>query len=246
MPAAAPPTPPARGIAPHRELPPRPGGLSRAAPPLRYPSPVPAPGVCLFGGSFNPPHVAHVAMAQRALAQLDLDRLVVIPAGTPPHKRGHRDLAPAEHRLAMARLAFAGLPRTEVSDEEVRTTTPSFTVATLAAWRQRLPATTPLYWLLGGDSLRDLPRWFEFHRILSLCQVVTVVRDGADPDALDDPTLDFTPQERAALRQGLLPGPALPGSSTEVRRKLLAKQPVEGMIPDPVLAYLRTHHLYQA
>lgn len=202
----------------------------------------------LFGGSFNPPHIGHLAMIERAKEGLGLDRVVVIPAGRPPHKLDRDDgvdgLADARDRLAMARLAFAEVA--DISDEEVRKSTPSFTFETLEAHRARLGPAARLFWILGTDSVRDLPGWRHHHRILELCDIASIPRRGAAIELVDDPELEFTARERQRLRRYYLGGPTVDVSSSEIRRKLSRGDSVERWVPHAVLDYIVTHGLFGA
>jgi nicotinate-nucleotide adenylyltransferase len=198
----------------------------------------------LFGGSFDPPTLAHRRVVEVARAAFPEAEIVVVPAGAAPHKR-RRERTDAEARLAMARLAFAGLAQVRVSDEEVRRPGPSFTVDTLAANRAELGDAADLFWLLGSDSLLDLPHWKEPHRILRLARVLTVARPGFDPAALDHLTgLDAA--ERGGLRRGVLPGTGPDLSSTEVRDRLARGDDVAASVEPAVLAFIRERGLYGA
>jgi nicotinate-nucleotide adenylyltransferase len=119
----------------------------------------------LFGGTFDPPHVGHVALAQWALESLQLDQVWFVPAGRPPHKRG-RTISDADHRLAMTRLAVRGNPAFKVSTLELLSDGPSFTLATLQRVAARVDAERFL--LIGADSLDDFRGWYEPDSILSL------------------------------------------------------------------------------
>ena len=199
-------------------------------------------GTCLFGGSFNPPHLGHEAMIAHALARLPVDRVVVIPAGRPPHK--HTDLAAPEHRLAMSRLAFAGRPEVSVSSEEVELGGFAYTVDTVERHLRSFPGARRLFWLIGADSVPQLPTWKDHHRLLALCTLVSFPRRGFSVADVDDPALDFTPLERAELRRWHLDGPLVDISATEIRRKIAAGEPVNGLVQDAVLEYLVAHRLY--
>jgi len=190
--------------------------------------------VGLFGGSFNPPHVGHLAVAEAARDEAALDRVLWMPAATPPHKRDD-DLPAAEHRLAMTRLATAGHDAFAVSDLELRRAGVSYTVDTLRALRADHPGAAFLL-LLGGDSLRQFHTWREPDAILDLAQPLVYPRPGSDLAAVD-PSL-----RRRAI---LLDRPLLDLSSTDVRGLLRAGRSARYLVPDAVLAYADEHRLYR-
>lgn len=212
------------------------------------PKPVeqPAPrerGLAVLGGSFNPPHDSHLRIARQALDQLPVQRLLAIPSGDHPHKRG-RDMAPAGHRLAMARLAFADLPNVVVDDREVQRDGPSFTVDTVAELRQEHPDQA-VYFLIGSDNLPLLPTWHDHHRLLQLASVVTWPRSGypVAPEVLENTDLDSA--ERAALLANTLRLPSDDVSASALRARLRAGEAAPAALPSAVAAYIGEHGLYR-
>jgi nicotinate-nucleotide adenylyltransferase len=167
------------------------------------------PRIGVYGGQFDPPHAAHVAVARAAVEQLRLDRLVIVPAGSPPHRV--QPQAGAEERLAMARAAFAGVPGAEVSRMELDRPGPSYTADTLAA----LAPAGELHLVLGADQLADLDAWHEPGRVRELAAIAVAPRPGITvPDGV--PVLRMAPVDlsssgvRAALRGGADPASVLP------------------------------------
>lgn len=203
----------------------------------------PPTGIGVLGGSFNPPHHSHVRLAAQALARLPIRELRVIPSGEHPHKRGG-DLASAEHRLAMCRLAFAGLDGVIVDDRELRRSGPSFTVDTLAELRAEFPAAR-LYFLVGSDNLPLLPSWHQHHRLLALATVVTYPRAGHAIDAGELAGLDLTATERAALLANVLDAPADRVSSSELRARWRSGERDLPELPPAVAGYLASHDVYR-
>lgn len=193
----------------------------------------------LFGGSFNPPHVGHLAVAEACAEAAGLEAVVWMPAATPPHKLGDAALAPAEARLAMVQAATAGNARFRVSDLELRRAradgAPSFTVDTLRALRAQDDREWAL--LVGGDSLAGFPRWRAPREILDLARLVVYRRPGADLGDVPDWVLD---------RTTFVDGPALDLSSTELRARLAAGRTVRYLVPDGALAVAAEHGLYRA
>ena len=201
-----------------------------------------AEALALLGGAFNPPHTTHRRIAAAALAQLPVGGLRVLPAGDHPHKR-NGELAPAAHRLAMCRLAFADLDRCAVDDRELRRPGPSFTVDTLAELRAEAPARA-LWFVIGADNLRLLPGWRDHHRSLQLATVATFPRQGHPISAAALQDLDLLPAERQSLLDHVLRMPADAINASVLRARLRAGERDLPELSPPVEAYLRRHHLY--
>jgi nicotinate-nucleotide adenylyltransferase len=196
----------------------------------------------LFGGTFDPPHVGHLALAEWARERLRLDRVVFMPAGSPPHKRG-RPLSAAARRLAMTRLAVRGHPGFEVSALEARRRGPSYTVDTLRALRRAHPGAR-LYLLIGADSLDEFDTWHEPEAILELATLAVAARPGAR--AAPRAKRHAARGGRRAGRVARLGNPGLDVSSTAIRARVRAGRTVRFLVPDAVAAYIARHRLYRA
>lgn len=196
--------------------------------------------VGIYGGTFDPVHIGHLAIAEEARWALGLERVYMVPAAQQPLKAKRHEASPAQ-RLAMVRLACADNPALEPSDIELHRPPPSYTVDTLAAFRERLGPATELHFILGADAAVDLPRWRSASAILGLARLAIVGRPGYAPDfaAL------HTALPGLAARSNLIEGPRLDISSTELRRRLAAGQPARYQIPAPVLRYIEEHGLYR-
>lgn len=194
----------------------------------------------MFGGSFDPPHLAHVALAQAAVAQLKLDTLYIIPTGQAWHKA--RTLSAAEHRLAMARLAFAGLDRTVVDERELQRAGPSFTIDTLEALQAENPG-AQLYLIIGNDQFAALKTWHRWEAILEIA--IICIANRADPIRTETGS-DLETQARHAVLTLQLP--LMPVSATAIRRKIssdnASPQDWAPMVPEPVARYIERHSLY--
>ncbi|MEL6617204.1 MAG: nicotinate-nucleotide adenylyltransferase [Bacteroidota bacterium] len=188
-----------------------------------------------FGGSFNPPHVGHLAVAEACREGAALDRVVWIPAAISPHKQGRADIASGADRLAMVEAATASHDRFDVSAIEIEREGVSFTVDTLRALRQRYPD-DDLFWIVGGDSLASFESWRQPREILSLARLVAYPRPGADLSAVPGWVLS---------RTTLVDAPRLDISSTDLRARLAAGASVRYLIPDPALDVLRARGLYR-
>lgn len=187
----------------------------------------------VFGGSFDPIHWGHLVLAEEARLAAGLDRILFLPAGRPPHKIG-RSMTSYEHRLAMVRLAVADAPEFEVSDLEGSTPGPHYTFETLESLRATRPG-VELAFLLGSDSLLDLPGWRRPDRILELARLVVLPRPGFDPAAAPAGTL-----RHATLVDGV----RVDVSSTIVRARLASGHSARYLVPGPVRDYIRAHALY--
>lgn len=201
------------------------------------------PGLAVLGGSFNPPHATHRRLVEAALVGLPVDRVFVIPAGDHPHKR-NTDMAPAEDRLAMCRLAFADLPGVTVDDRELRRRGPSFTVDTLASLRSEHPG-RHLYFLIGSDNLPLLPTWREPERLFALCEVITYPRLGHPLDDAAFAALPLPAELRRRLREHVLELPADAIAASELRRRWRAGDHDQVELHPEVRAYIQAHGLYR-
>lgn len=196
----------------------------------------------LFGGTFDPPHLGHLVLAEWARVRLRLDRVVFVPAGTPPHKRG-RPLTDAALRLALTRLAVRGNPAFTVTAFEARRAGPSFTVDTLRHFHARQPDAR-FYLLMGADSLADFPNWHEPAEIARLATLVVAARPGSAgpaPDARSRPPA----RARAGGRVVLLDNPLVAISSSVLRARARAGRSLRYLVPDAVAAYVARHGLYR-
>lgn len=190
--------------------------------------------VGVFGGAFDPPHLAHVALARAALEQLQLDELIVFPTGDAWHKSNV--LSPAEHRLAMARIAFGELPRTVIDDRETRRPGPTYTVDTLRELKAQMPQ-AELFLIIGEDQAVSLTRWREWQAIPALATICMAARASTDADA---PRALPSEVELKLLRL-----PEMPESATEVRERVAAHEGIDHLVPPGVARYIDRHSLYR-
>jgi len=191
----------------------------------------------IFGGAFDPPHIAHMALAKAALEQLQLDELRIIPTGEAWHKS--RRLTPALHRLEMARLAFAGMDRVVVDPRETRRGGPSYTVDTLLELRAEFPE-AQWFLVLGEDQAKALGTWHRWREIPELAIICVAARaDFAGAIGVFDTLLSELP----GLQQ--LKMPPMEVSATEIRLRLANRQNVVPLVFEPVARYIDHHHLYQ-
>ncbi len=169
----------------------------------------------ILGGTFDPPHIGHLVVAQDALESLELDRMIVVPAGRPPHREALLDAAT---RLALVRLAFEGDDRVQVSDIEVEREGPSWTVDTLE-WVRRELDPEVLYLIVGADQLRSFRGWREPERILQLARLAVMTRPGEELKGTD------VPHEVVEVTRVDL-------SSTRIRRRLEEGMSIRYTVPE--------------
>lgn len=192
----------------------------------------------IFGGTFDPPHVGHVAVARDVADYLRLERLIWMPAGEPPHKPDQQ-VSPARLRLEMTRAAATGEPRFEVSELEIRRSGPSYTVDTLRELHEVYPG-SDLFLVLGSDQLRTFATgWREPEAILRLATLARMDRAGDDA-AQASP--DVPGMERAVH----VPVHRVDVSSTEVRARVARGVDVSALVPPGVLAVIEREGLYRS
>ena len=195
----------------------------------------------IFGGSFDPVHIGHLALARRALGAVPLDRVLFAPAADSPFKIGRMN-ASAEDRLAMLELALAGAPRFGICRADLDRGGVSYTVDLVSDVRAAHPD-AELFFLVGADSLAGLHGWYRAAELVRACRFVGFGRPGfrLDPDALG-----FDPATNARLAADFVADFAEPASSTEVRARLAAGEDVSSCLPSPVARYVRERGLYGA
>ena len=196
----------------------------------------------LFGGAFDPPHNAHRALAQTALAELELDALYVIPTGQAWHKA--RTLSAAEHRLAMTRLAFSDMSRVMVDNREIKRAGPTFTIDTLLALQAENPS-AQLYLLMGGDQFAAFKQWHQWREIIKTAIICIAARARFDWSEGQ-----FDAQNWPEMRLLMLQMPQLAVSATQIRQLISSglgeNQAIADLLPNPVANYIAQHQLYKA
>ncbi len=196
--------------------------------------------VGILGGTFDPVHIGHLLLAECAREELGLERVIFVPAGR-PWRKAAREVSPAEHRLAMLRLAVAGNDAFDVSTIEVEREGPSYTVETLEELRRRDPDAS-LFFIVGEDALADLPNWRQPQRILELATVAVAARSGEGPSL----------RQAEAMMPGLvaravwLRMPVIEISATGIRERVRLGLSIRYRVPAAVEAYIRDHGLYVA
>ncbi len=205
--------------------------------------------VGMLGGTFDPVHIGHLAVAEEARASLALDEVLFVPAGIPPHKQD-REITPADDRVAMLELATRDNPAFTVSRAEVDRSGPSWTVDTVAgllAAAEAAGAPIDVTLILSAESWAGVGTWREPDRLLSLCRVAVVPRAGfdrPDPAPGQDPPRRGLAGAPPAPGVVALDGPRLQVSSSEIRARIAARRSVRYLVPDAVIRYIGDHALY--
>lgn len=196
----------------------------------------------IFGGTFNPIHIAHLIVASELRWKASLDKVIFVPCHFPPHKEPV-DLAKGEDRMAMIELAISGNPYFEASPIELMRGGRSYTVDTLREIREKIPPDSELFFLLGYDMLIDLPTWKDVDSILSMSKLAAMRRPGYDPDS----TRWLPPGKEWWLeRIEFFDVPEIGISSSDIRMRVKMGMPISYMVPKPVEDYIIEKGLYRA
>lgn len=208
----------------------------------------------ILGGTFDPVHLGHLRLAEEAREALALVRVIFVPTGTPPHRAAPR--TDKRHRLAMVRRAIDGNAAFALDDGEIQAEGPSYTVTTLARLRAGAGAARSLVLLMGADAFLGLASWHRWQEIFELAHVAVATRPGTTLAAQAmAPELAAAVAARRAEPGALADGPAgaiaafaltpLDVSASRIRADLAAGRSARYLAPDPVLDYIRRHHLYR-
>lgn len=194
--------------------------------------------IALFGGSFNPIHNGHLHLAQTVHQQCGLDRMLLMPSGTAPHKSSDA-YAPAADRLAMCRLAAEPYPWLEVSDYELTKPGKSYTVETLRYLHSRFPEDT-LFLLTGSDMLLSFDSWYCWQEILTLAGLLCVSRGTEPEDVLRQKAAELSSYGQVTV----VHAKPLPMSSSQIRHKIELCRKFSCYLPENVVQYIMLHGLY--
>jgi nicotinate-nucleotide adenylyltransferase len=195
----------------------------------------------ILGGTFDPVHLGHLSIADAAMDQAKLERVLFIPAGQPRLKQAEPS-ASVDQRLEMVRLAIQDHPGFDICDIEAHRPGPTYTVDTLVELSAKLGPTANLYFILGMDVLGQLDRWKDPEQVLELCRLLVLDRPGEQ---------DFNWArfyEKVSAAQGrvqVVTAPLVDVSATELRRQAAAGEPLAGQVPNAVAVYIRQQGLYQ-
>ncbi len=194
----------------------------------------------VLGGTFDPVHNGHLIVAEEAKTRLNLAEIIFVPAGQ-PWLKADRPISPAEHRLQMLRLAIVDKPYFKLSNIEIERTGPSYTVDTIAELRDKLGSEDEFFFILGWDSLAELPQWREPSRLIKMCYLVAVPRPGYPRPKLK--TLEAS-IPGLSQRVMLMEKPEIDISASAIRERVARGLSIRHLVPEPVNRYIKEHRLY--
>lgn len=197
----------------------------------------------ILGGSFNPVHSGHLILAQDAMEQFGLERVLFVPASQPPHKPTLQ-LAPAADRLAMLRLALGDDTRFGLAEDEIQRGGVSYTVDTLRRLREQ-HRDASLFFIIGGDTLRELHTWKDIYTVLELAEIITVARPGSRLDGLDAEGLRLKDPWPKRLAANVATGHLVEISATDIRHRVARGLSIRYLVPQAVAGYIAAHGLYR-
>lgn len=201
--------------------------------------------VILFGGSFDPIHNGHLAVADYALDHLKADHLIFIPARRSPLKSTGPS-ADGKIRQEMIRYAISDRKGFSVSDCELRRSEPSYTFDTVRQFRDQFGADADLFWLIGADAIKDIDRWYRVNELLELCRLCIMYRGGIMKPELTSLIPVFGASRVCQLEKDILPTPLIDISSSEIRARIAAGKSIGELLPEKVAEYIRKTGLYRA
>lgn len=199
--------------------------------------------VGLFGGSFDPIHFGHLISARSLAEQLSFSRVILIPSARPPHKAGV-EVSPFQHRFAMARAAVDGDPLFEVSDIEMKRAGPSFTLDTVNEYRIRVGNDSETFWIIGADSLPELPTWHRIRELVRRTRIVTATRPGWKAPNWEALAREVGREAACQLREDCRQTPGIDISASEIRDRAGAGRSIRYLTPRAVESYILEHFLY--
>jgi nicotinate-nucleotide adenylyltransferase len=193
----------------------------------------------ILGGTFDPPHIGHLILAQHALDAIGFSQLLFVPAADPPHKQQEAK-SPVEHRLAMLEWAIADNPYFAISRVDIDRPGPHYSVDMVRLLQADYPL-AELYFIMGGDSLRDLPKWHQPQEFIRLCKIAVMRR----PQNTISRNMHRDTLPELAERLTIVDAPLIDVSSSAIVARCTAGQSIRYLVPDAVLAYIKDHQLYR-
>jgi nicotinate-nucleotide adenylyltransferase len=197
----------------------------------------------VLGGTYDPVHIGHLIIAETVRDELGLDKVLFVPAATPPHKQ-ERPIAAAADRLEMVRLAVAGNAAFDVSEVEIERGGVSYTIETISGLRRTVGDEAKLFLIVGADSVRELATWKDIDHLVHLCTFVVVARPGYRIEDLIREEIGLAPETRQRVLRHYIDAVRVDVSSTELRARLAEGRSVRYRLPEAVEQYIRSKGLY--
>ena len=199
--------------------------------------------IIIFGGTFNPIHNAHLRMARHLKRKFKPDKIFFIPCYIPYHKN-YQGLVAPKHRLEMARLAIAGIPGVAASDMDIKRGGRTFSIDTIRALKRKYKTGTEFYFVIGADSLVDLPRWYKIAELSRLCRFITIARPGYPFNTLAR-NMPFPKDVIDDMKRLYQSNPKMDISSTRIRENIRTGKSVKSLVSKAVESYIKKYDLYK-
>lgn len=201
--------------------------------------------IILLGGTFDPIHLGHTAVAAYAAEHIGAEKIIFIPAKRSPLKNFFPQ-ASGSDRLAMIALAIAGNEKFQLSNCELKKSGPSYTLGTVRQFQAEYGGDALIYWLIGADGIDELPRWYKVVELIDACILSVMYRAGCEPPDFDKFKAVWGSGRIKKLQQNVIRTPLIDISSTEIRNRLAAGRDTGDMLSPAVADYIREHGLYQS
>ena len=195
----------------------------------------------ILGGTFDPIHNGHLAIAEEARTYLNLEEVLFLPAGQ-PWMKSDQAILPANHRLEMIRLAIEGRPYLELSTIEVEHQGPSYSVDTVARLKANSKEDSDLYFIIGWDNLAQIPRWKDPAKLIKLCFLVAIPRPGYDRPDIKKLEAEIPGISKKAI---FMDKPWVDISATDIRNRVAQGLSIKGLVPEKVARYIKENGLYR-
>ena len=199
----------------------------------------------LLGGTFDPPHLGHLILAQSLINADRLDRVIFVPSGQPPHK-SVSEISKGNHRFRMVELAIENNSSFEISDLELNKQEPCYTIDTVGYfYNENEFSADKLFWIIGADSLGELPTWFKFEELIENVDILTAYRGGLDIDnILAKLSEEVSRPAFEKLKNGIVRTPMIEISSSDIRKSVAEGKDIRFLVPDAVREYIEREGLY--
>ena len=205
---------------------------------------MPGKKIILFGGTFDPIHLGHTAVASAALESISAERIILIPAKLSPLKKS-LPIASDRDRLNMIMLATSELEYFEISNYELIKPVPSYTLDTIRYFRTELGSETEIFWLVGADTVDDLIHWYGIEELIDECNISVMYRAGCEVPDFKKYESEWGAGRVEKLRKNVIKTPLINISSTHIRRRIASKRPFSDMLHPAVADYIIKNNLYK-